>query len=229
MQKLNTNHGYHTLSRVLRFLELRLARFPELAEFRDIVVALRKNLAQDQGAFAEAQEQRIAASAEIAVLDDGVDALAITISQGALALFDRNREDPRYKQAFPVSASNMVSGQGGDRQERFMANLCVTLKTVDAYAPLRDKGQQLERLLEQLKQAQARRQDLWQQEAALGVKYQMTAEATRREYNALYHHFMIRMPDRATELETLFLRLAPSTHATPAGADGPGADDPSLN
>ncbi len=223
MQKLTASHSHNTISRALRFLELRLARFPELAEFKDIVVMLRKKFAEDQGAYSEAQEQRIAATAELGVLDDGVDALAITIAHGALALFDRDREHPRYRQLVPSAVTPNVNAVGGERQERFVNHMIQTLKSDDAYAPLRDKGEQLERLAGQLKEAQARRQDLWQQEASLGVKFKMTAEATRREYNTLYHQFMIRMPYREAEIDTLFMQLAPSGHPAPAAGDAPEA------
>jgi len=221
MQRLTANHSYNTMSRALRFLDLRLVRFPELAEFRDLVVAARKKLTEEHGAHVEAQEQRIAATAEIGALDDGIDGATLTLSSAALALFDRRREDPRYRQLFPQAASSLLTDVGGERQERFVATVCATVKTDDVYAPLREKGLQLERLAEQLKQAQARRQDLWQQEAAQGGKYQMTADAIRREYNALYHQFMLRMPGREAEIDTLFLQLSPSHHKTPGGGEAP--------
>ena len=221
MQKLTTRQSFNTMSRALRYLELRLARFPELAEFRDQVVAARKKHAEAHASYTEAQEQRIAATAEIGALDDGVDDTTLTLGQATLALFDRNREHPLYKRAFPQSPSSALTDVGGDRQERFVANLCATLKTDDAYAPLREKGLALERLAEQLKQAQARRQDLWQREAALGVKYEMTADAIRREYNALYHQFMLRMPGREAEIDTLFLQLNASGHKAPGKTEDP--------
>lgn len=104
-------------------------------------------------------------------------------------------------------------------------DLCATIKTDDAFAPLRDKGLALERLATQLQEAQARRQDLWQQEAAVRVKYELAADAIRREYNSLYHQFMLRMPERAAEVETFFLTLNPSSRRAP-GKDTPSADDP---
>jgi len=227
MQRLNDTHGPNTIARALRYLELRLAGYPELGEFRTIVSGLRKSFAQEHGAFTEAQEARIAATAELGVLDDGVDRLVLSIGQLALGVFDRNREHPKFRQAFPVSPSNMVQGVGGDRQARFVANLSATIKSDDAYLPLRDKGLELEHLATQLNEAQARRQDLWQQEAAARVKYELAADAVRREYNALYHQFMLRMPDRAAEVETFFLTLHPTARRTP-GADTPVADDPAA-
>jgi len=221
MQRLTANHSYNTMSRALRFLDLRLVRFPELAEFHDLVVTARKKLAEEHGAHVEAQEQRIAATAEIGALDDGIDGTTLTLSSAALALFDRRREDPHYRKLFPQAASTLLTDVGGERQERFVGNVCATLKTDDVYAPLREKGLQLERLAEQLKQAQARRQDLWQQEAAQGAKYQMTADAIRREYNALFHQFMLRMPGREAEIDTLFLQLSPSNHKTSGGGEAP--------
>ncbi len=224
MQRLHDNHGPNTISRALRYLELRLAGYPELGEFRTIVSGLRKSFAQEHGAFTEAQEARVAATAELGVLDDGVGRIALSIGQLALGLFDRNREHPKYRQLFPVSPTNMVTGVGGERQARFVSTLCATIKTDDAYLPLRDKGLELERLATRLNEAQARRQDLWQQEAAQRVKYELAADAVRREYNALYHQFMFRMPERAAEVETFFLQLTPSGRRA-AGADTP-ADEP---
>jgi hypothetical protein len=225
MQKLNTRHGYVTIARVLRFLELRLARFPELASYREVVAALRRRLNEDHGAFGETLEQRISATAEIAVLDAELDAGVITVGQTAFLMFDRDREHPMYKLLFPMAPSKMVAEVGGERQERFVHTLLQTIAANEAYLSLRDRATELSRILDQLRQAQARRKELFVAEATARAKYELTADDARREYNQLYHQFMVALPGRGREVETLFYPLASTARTAPAEPAGP-AEDP---
>ncbi len=223
MQQLSENQGYHVISSCLRYVQLRSAGLPALAAFKDTLGGYRTQLTTDWNAYQDVQEQRIALSGEVGYLDSEVDNLVITIGQLLLLQVGRDRKAPAYRRLFPESPSSLVVELAGPRQEKNVSVLIETIKTDEAYAPLRDKAAGLETAMTALKQAVARRADLYAQEASARAKYLMTADAARRAYNSLYHQFMLAMPDQKRLVESLFYPLNRAGAPDPAA---PGSDTP---
>lgn len=223
MQQLSENQGYPVISSCLRYVQLRSAGLPALAAFKDTLGGYRTQLTTDWNAYQDVQEQRIALSGEVGYLDSEVDNLVITIGQLLLMQVGRDRKDPTYRRLFPQSPSSLVVELAGPRQEKNVSVLLETIKTDQAYAPLRDKAAELEAAMTGLKQAVARRADLYAQEASARAKYLMTADAARRAYNSLYHQFMLALPDKKRLVESLFHPLNRGGATDPSG---PGSDTP---
>ncbi|PKN26358.1 MAG: hypothetical protein CVU65_05885, partial [Deltaproteobacteria bacterium HGW-Deltaproteobacteria-22] len=153
MQQLSENQGYHVISSCLRYVQLRSAGLPALAAFKDTLGGYRSQLTTDWSAYQEVLEQRIALSGEVGYLDSEVDNLVITIGQLLLLQVGRDRKDPAYRRLFPESPSSLVVELAGPRQEKNVSVLLETIRTDEAYAPLRDKAAELEAAMTALKQA----------------------------------------------------------------------------
>jgi len=218
MQTLTERHGLATLNRALRQLDLALARVPELSSHRPAVAALRQRLTAAQVAHEDVRELRIAASAEIAYYDEEIDWSVVDAGQTLYLQVGRDRNAPAYKTLFPVSPSQMTADLASPRQETWVTALVDTIRRDDAYAALRPVADALAGWSDRLSQAQARRKELYVQEAQTRGALMAVADEARRFYNGLYHQFMVALPDRRRLVESLFM-----TFSTAAAAGTPEA------
>jgi precorrin-4 methylase len=225
MQTLTERHGIHNLNRALRQLDLGLARVPELSSMRPAVAALRQKVTAAAAAHEDVREQRIAASAEIAYYDEEIDFAVVTAGQTLYLQVDRDRSAPAYKKLFPVSPSQMTADLASPRQETYVTALVDTIRGDETYAALRPVADALAGWSDRLRQAQARRQELYVQEAQARGTLMAVADEARRFYNGLYYQFMVQLPDRKRLVESLFMTF---TTTAAAGTDVPSAD-PSVD
>ncbi|MBU1244475.1 hypothetical protein KKD52_16205 [Myxococcota bacterium] len=224
MQTLHERHGFYTLNRALRQLDLGLARVPDLASTRPAVAALREKVTAAHAAHEDVREQRIAASAEIAYYDEEIDFAVVTAGQTLYLQCGRDRGAPAYKKLFPVSPSQMTSDLASPRQETYVTAMVDTIRKDDAYAALRPVADQLAGWTDQLRQAQERRRGLYVQEAQARGTLMAVADEARRFYNGLYYQFMVQLPDRKRLVESLFMTFSTAAASPETPVSDPIAD-----
>ena len=105
MQKLTDSHSSAHALRALRFAILRLGSRPETAGFAPDVLAARTALATANDALDTAQTARMAATAEMGWIDQGIDDTAVQLGLELRALVKGDTNDPRYKRLFPIAPS----------------------------------------------------------------------------------------------------------------------------
>ncbi len=223
MQQLLEYHSLDTLEHALRQLDLRLARVPELADHRPIVAERRAALETARKAFEDAREARIAASAEIAYLDEEIDGTVMDLSQSLLVRLRRDRNDPAYRKLFPVSPTRMTSDVASPQQDRWVEGIAETLRSDAEYADMRPLSDVLSGLMERLRQSRARREELYVKEERSRTALRLSADDARRFYNGLYHRFMMILPGRKRLVESLFAKFS-QTHSSATPADGDAQD-----
>jgi len=223
MERIAEHHGLNTLDHVLRQLEARLPRVPELADHRPLVADRRAGVKTAREAWDEAREARLAASAELLYLDEEVDRALIDAGQTLYLQVGRDRNAPAYRKLFPVSPTQMGADLGSDRQDRWVTGVIDDVRTDGAYAALRPMADALAGHLDRLRAARARREELYVKEAQARAALLTVADDARRFYNGLYHRFMTALPDRPRLVESLFPKLTATADPAPAPEADPVA------
>jgi hypothetical protein len=208
MQSLSERHGFPIVERGLRFLAIRLKSRPETKDLAGEVEALRQRLRERDDIWAQAQEVRVAASAEVAYVDtllgDGVISLAREIAFTA----NGDYSDPRYQKLFPTTPSVAMAGVAGDTQTRYVKTILSFLKQDDELKPWRARAKTLDEQLKQLEAAVAKRDELYIPEAkALAERRQVLDEA-KRVYNLMHPRLRLLFPRDKALVESFFARLS---------------------
>lgn len=163
MEQLRDEHGAGTVDRSLRFLGIRLLSRPETRELAAEVRGERTRVRDADDMWLEARETRVAATAEVAYLDEKLGDDVMNVSRAALAEIGGDRSDARYKRLFnSVAPSEGMSPTGGHEQTRFVRTVLAQLTSETGPFPsLRDRAATIEASLTALTTAETRRNDLY--------------------------------------------------------------------
>jgi hypothetical protein len=226
MQQLRINHGVPVVLGALRFLSIRLKSRPQTAGLAPDVDAMRALLRDKDDAYAEAREQRIAASAEITYLDTLVDDAVMAASRELLVLTGGKADDPRYLKPFPTAPSAALKPVGGASQDRFVKGVIVRFREDPDLAPLAGHAPKIEAAQADLEKGVAQRNDLHVKEAMTLADRRIALEDARRMYNLTYPRLQLIFPNKPTLVESFFkdLRGEEAEAASEAKADAPAPE-----
>jgi hypothetical protein len=207
MQKLSERHGVMHGIRAFRYLSIRLRSRPETQAIAAEVDAERAVMVKTEEAYAQALEERVAATAEVEYLDGCVDATVMDLAR-EIALMTRGRQDdPRYRKLFPSAPSALVRPIAGEAQERFVRSLVTRLREDKEYAPLTRYAEQLEQHQAALNEAIARRAERYQPETSTLTDRRVAMDHARRVYRSIYHRLQLLYPGDPALVESFFLAL----------------------
>jgi hypothetical protein len=222
MQQLRSNHGVPVVLSALRFLFIRLKSRPQTAGLAADVDAARALLWDKDDAYAEAREQRIAASAEIAYLDTLVDEAVMNASRELLVLTGGDAQDPRYLKPFPTAPSAALKPVGGASQDRFVKGVITRFKEDPDLAPLAGHGTKIEAAQGDLDKGLAQRNDFYVKEAMALADRRIALDDARRLYNLTYPRLQLIFPNKPALVESFFKDLrGEETDASDTKPDAP--------
>ena len=155
--------------KALRYVSLRLRRYPEASPIAQELIERRRELSDAQDTFDLTHTASLAANAEVGYRDDAVDRAVLTLAAEAFRWVSKNAEDPRYKKLFPVPPEQATASTAGRKQNEFVEQLLVTLRTAQEFLPLVAHADVLEQTQRALMTALAERDgsSLPQQQASL--------------------------------------------------------------
>jgi hypothetical protein len=210
MQKLTEQHRSPTVDRALRFFIVRAKGRPETAAFATEAQAVRTRLRERRDAYLDAQDERLALSAEVVYLDGRLDRLVVVHLKRDVAAFaaDRSGGAQYERKLFQgMAPSKAMQPVGGEKQEHYVASIIQRLENDADYAFLSDHAPRLRAAQQALDAALERRKTARVKERlAQGDLDDMTDEA-RRFYNQLYPRLQLVFTDDLPLVESYFREL----------------------
>lgn len=219
MQKLTEAHGVPTTLRALRFLSIRVRSHPQALPFKAAVEAARTQLKADDDAWEEAQEMRVAATADLTYRDALLDAELVSLGLQARALVNNKVTDERYMRLLPSTPAKAAEGVVDDVQNRFVAHVVSQLENGTDFPSLKPQAAVLKKLHAEATAAFARREAAFIPENQAMVARRTTLMRAQRTYNGMFPQLQVTLGDSALA-ESFFrpLRAPVSTAASTAGA-----------
>ena len=209
MQTLAEKDGTPTVLRALRFLAIRLHSREETKSLIPSVKAQVKLVQQAADNYEQAQEERMAASAEVEYRDHLVNAGVADLSRKALVETSNDRKDPFYVRLFPTSPSEATRGVGDDRQNKYVTVLLEQLNNLSQYKLFAKEAKELGLWQQELETALEQRNKLYQKEAQAQIEWNIALDNARRAYNRVYFQLQLVFDNKAL-IESFFRKLRTS-------------------
>jgi len=225
MLKLTENqHGAAATERALRFCGIRLGPFEAAASARARIKAHRVALRDRREEYAEALEQRIAATVEIEYRDKKVDRRVIALAgvmRPTLSTSEAGRA--ALKAALPSAPSDALKGVNDPSQSRFVENLCQQLQANVALAAWKDEAAALRGLVADTDEGVTAREALYVSEGQARTQLRLAIARAQRDYNLAFAELTLAFPDDDDLVESFFWR---ATRSSDAAETPPPPDEP---
>lgn len=217
MKNLTEKSSTQKITRTLGVLSARLHGNAETQPFAAAMKAERTALRDVAETHEQAIIQRMATTATVQAGDDTVDTSFHKLSRDYLAQVDNNREDPTYRQGFPVAPSASSANTGDATQHHYVKIAIATflhfgerdadgnpLPQDPRHQAIRDQAARLAVDQAALEAAQAAQAAAYQAEALAAAAHKLAHQRACTAYNRLYIHLLDRLPHLKTFIESVF-------------------------
>lgn len=192
------------LLRNLGFSVRRLAAYPSAAALHSGAVTARNNLRVADEDELNAQESRLESSAVLEVVVDELFASVGQLSAGAFYLVQRNREDDRYRAAFPKNHSEVLKGSISDEKLSYIKVACDALSADPTFNGLAGDIGQTRTLLAQVEVQLATHAALEEAERIAEAALAIAAKNAREVFNALSPALTLLFPGKKVLVRSFF-------------------------
>lgn len=192
------------LLRNLGFSTRRLAAFPAAAALHSGASAALHNLRAADDAERDAEESRLVSSASVEVLTDELFASVGHLSHQALGAVRRNREDDRYRAAFPQNHSEVLKGSISEEKLSYIKVACDALSADPTFNALAGDIGQTRTLLAQLDAQLATHSALEEAERIAESALAIAAKNAREVFNTLSPALTLLFPGKKVLVRSFF-------------------------
>ena len=201
---LPENVSVPELLRNLGFSVRRLAAYPTAATLHSGAVTARNNLRDADQTELNAEESRLVSSAVVEVLTDEVYGSVSQLSAGALYIVQRNRENDRYRAAFPQNHSEVLKGSISAEKLSYIKVACDALSADPIFKGLAADIANTRTLLAQLEVQLATHSALEEAERVAESALAIAAKNAREVFNALAPALTLLFPGKKVLVRSFF-------------------------
>lgn len=192
------------LLRNLGFSTRRLAAYASAASLHAGASTALHNLRVADEAEFNAQETRLVSSAVLEVVVDELFASVGQLSAGAFYLVQRNREDDRYRAAFPQNHSEVLKGSISDEKRSYIKVACDALAADPTFHTLVGDIGNTRTLLAQVEAQLSDHKALEEAERVAEAALAIAAKNAREVFNALSPALTLLFPRKKVLVRSFF-------------------------
>ena len=159
--------------------------------------------------------QRMLTTAEIRTLDEELDAAVSRYVKALMALLPEGRADARTLRMFPVTPTEMTTGQGSEEQSRMLKNVLAVHDSEAELAAISPFAEVLRAALTAIDAARAQRVLDYDAEQVAQNALRASLTTARGVFNAAHPRLELAFPGKKGLIRSFYWRDELKTHETP--------------
>lgn len=191
---------------LMMFVYLRIVHRPAAADVAADLKTTLDDVETKASAAVAARRQRMLTTAEIRYLDEELDAAVSRYVKALMALLPEGRADARYLRMFPVTPTEMTTGQGSEEQSRMLKNVLAVHDSEAELAAISPFAEVLRAALTAIDAARAQRVLDYDNEQSANAALRASLFKARGVYNAAYPRLQVAFPGRKGLIRSFYYR-----------------------
>ncbi|MBK9367165.1 MAG: hypothetical protein IPN01_12755 [Deltaproteobacteria bacterium] len=191
---------------LLMFVYLRIVHRPAAADVAADLKTAHDDVEAKSSAAVSARRQRMLTTAEIRYLDEELDAAVSRYVKALMALLPEGRADARYLRMFPVTPTEMTTGQGSEEQSRMLKNVLAVHDSEAELAAISPFAEVLRAALAAIDAARAQRVLDYDAEQSANAALRASLVKARGVYNGAYPRLQVAFPGKKGLIRSFYYR-----------------------